>query len=83
MALNIKNDEAQRLSRELAGLTGETVTTAVTVAVRERLDRLRGAVSTPEDRAARILEIGCQISTALPPNTLVIDDLYDEAGMPA
>jgi antitoxin VapB len=31
MALNIKNDEAQRLGRELVDLTGESITTAVTV----------------------------------------------------
>jgi antitoxin VapB len=41
MSLNIKNDEADRLARELAGLTGETVTGAVTQALRDRLDRER------------------------------------------
>ena len=44
MALNIKDDAADRLARELAAETGESITTAVTVAVRERLERLRGAV---------------------------------------
>jgi hypothetical protein len=29
MGLNIKNDEAQRLSRELAAATGETITGAI------------------------------------------------------
>jgi antitoxin VapB len=48
MALNIKDDHTDRLVRELAAETGETITTAVTVAVRERLERLRGAV--PRDR---------------------------------
>ena len=48
MALNIKDDGADRLARELAAETGETITTAVTVAVRERLQRLRGAV--PRER---------------------------------
>jgi antitoxin VapB len=48
MALNIKDDGADRLARELAAETGETITTAVTVAVRERLERLRGAV--PRER---------------------------------
>jgi len=48
MALNIKDDDADRLVRELAGETGESLTTAVTVAVRERLERLRGAV--PRER---------------------------------
>ncbi|MDR3440090.1 type II toxin-antitoxin system VapB family antitoxin [Telmatospirillum sp.] len=40
MSLNIKNDETHRLAQELAALTGESMTTAVTEAVRERLDRL-------------------------------------------
>jgi antitoxin VapB len=36
MALSIKTDEADRLARELAALTGETLTDAVTNALRER-----------------------------------------------
>lgn len=41
MALSIKTDEADRLARELAQLTGETLTDAVTTALRERLARER------------------------------------------
>jgi antitoxin VapB len=41
MALSIKTDEADRLARELAQLTGETLTDAVTNALRERLARER------------------------------------------
>lgn len=48
MALNIKDEAADRLARELAAETGESITTAVTVAVRERLERLGGAV--PRER---------------------------------
>jgi antitoxin VapB len=48
MALNIKDEAADRLARELAAETGESITTAVSVAVRERLERLRGAV--PRER---------------------------------
>ena len=39
MSLNIKNEETCRLARELARLTGETMTGAVTVALRDRLER--------------------------------------------
>jgi antitoxin VapB len=53
MALNIKDEAADRLARELAAETGESITTAVTVAVRERLERLRGAV--PRERRRREL----------------------------
>jgi len=42
MALNIKDPAADELVRELASTTGESITTAVTVAVRERLERVRG-----------------------------------------
>ena len=43
MSLTVRNDETQRLTRELADLTGETLTAAVTTAVRERLVRVRSA----------------------------------------
>jgi len=41
MGLNIKNMEAHRLAEQLAKLTGETMTTAVIIALRERLERVR------------------------------------------
>jgi antitoxin VapB len=83
MAINIKNDETQRLTRELAALTGESVTAAVTVAVRERLDRVRKSDLTTEQRAAKILDLGRQIANGLGANPMEIDDLYDDAGLPA
>ena len=42
MALSVKDPEADRLAREVAARTGETLTQAVVVALRERLARLRG-----------------------------------------
>lgn len=39
MALSIKSEEADRLARQLAAETGESLTEAVVVALRERLDR--------------------------------------------
>ena len=41
MSMNIKNEEAYHLTKQLSELTGESLTTAVTEAVRERLDRIR------------------------------------------
>lgn len=41
MALNIRNREAERLAEALAALTGETKTKAVTIALRDRLARVR------------------------------------------
>jgi antitoxin VapB len=54
MALSIKTEEADRLARELARLTGETLTEAITAAMRERLDRLRADQEMPDDYAARV-----------------------------
>jgi antitoxin VapB len=83
MSLNIKNEDTNRLAHELAGLTGESLTTAVTVAVRERLERLqqnkRGALSD------RLLKIGKDCAAHLQEPFLSIDHgdlLYDERGLP-
>lgn len=42
MALSFKDPEVDRLAREVAARTGETLTTAVAIALKERLARLRG-----------------------------------------
>lgn len=41
MALNIRNREAEQLAETLSKLTGETKTQAVTVALHDRLERIR------------------------------------------
>lgn len=41
MALSIKSEAADLLARELAAETGESLTTAVTLALEERLARVR------------------------------------------
>jgi hypothetical protein len=41
MALNIKNEETEKLAAEVASLAGETKTGAVKQALRERRDRLQ------------------------------------------
>jgi antitoxin VapB len=64
MALNIKDEAADRLARELAAETGESITTAVSVAVRERLERLRGAV--PRERRLQELTRIAERSSKLP-----------------
>jgi antitoxin VapB len=83
MGMNIKNPETQRLAQELAALTGESLTGAVTEAVRERLDRLRG-----EDAiglADRLLAIGRDCAARLPEPYRSRDHadlLYGEDGLP-
>ncbi len=57
MALNIKDAETDRLVRELAAVTGETITGAVATAVEERLQRVRGVARVPA-LADELLAIG-------------------------
>ncbi len=54
MALSIRTEEADRLARELSSLTGETMTEAVTKAMRERLERVRREQEARGDVAARM-----------------------------
>jgi antitoxin VapB len=83
MGLNLKNAEAHRLAQDLAALTGESMTQAVTVAMRERLDRIRKEQNR-EKVLAEVREICCQFRKALGKRRLpdVNELLYDERGLP-
>jgi antitoxin VapB len=84
MALNIKNPEAHRLARELAALTGESMTAAVTEAVRERLARVRRERQVPV--AAHLLAIGRDCAALLKEPSRSIDHaelLYGAGGLPS
>ncbi len=83
MSLNIKSEETHRLARELAELTGESMTAAVMVAVRERLERVRRQRSV--SLADRLLAIGKDCAAHLKEPYRSIDHgtlLYDERGLP-
>jgi antitoxin VapB len=83
MGMNIKNKEAHRLTEDLAKLTGESLTTAVTVSVRERLGRLRRARGG--GLAERLIAIGKDCSVRLKKPFRTIDHgkmLYDKRGLP-
>ncbi len=47
MGLNIKSAEVHDLAREVADITGESMTAAVREALQERLERLRRDSSFP------------------------------------
>lgn len=85
MGLNIKNEEACRLAGELARLTGESKTGAITIALRERLARER--CSRDADALARELHIiGERCAQLVGPGPVATahgDALYDERGLPA
>ena len=57
MALRIRNEETCCLASELADLIGETKTGAITIALRERLERIREA----EARATELRDIGNRV----------------------
>lgn len=84
MALSIKNDEADALARELASLTGESLTEAVVVSLRERLGRKRAAMDS-RPLAERLMAIGrdCAALPLLDPRDP--DEIlgYDHQGLPA
>ncbi len=83
MAMNIKNDETQKLARELSELTGESLTAAVTEALRERLERMQN--SQGAGLADRLLRIGKDCAAHLNEPFRTIDHgdmLYDERGLP-
>ena len=83
MALSIKHPEADRLARELADATGETLTEAIIRALRERLRREQGRRRGPRLRD----EIGAirRRCAALPVRDHRSPDQilgYDEKGLP-
>ena len=82
MHLNIKNDEAHKLASELADLTGESLTSAVTLALQERLARERRR-RRPDQVAARLMKIGSQYS-ALADTGRSPDEIlgYNDLGLP-
>ena len=84
MSLNIKNPDTYRLVKELSELTGESMTAAVTEAVRERLERLRQA-GADLGMAERIHAIAVDMRARLPDDffdTEHGDLLYDDDGLP-
>jgi antitoxin VapB len=83
MSLNIKNKEAHRLAQQLANVTGESLTTAVTEALRERLERFRR--NPREGMAERLMKIAkeCGPRWKEPFRSMDHGDLlYDEKGLP-
>ncbi|MCP5367540.1 MAG: type II toxin-antitoxin system VapB family antitoxin [Hyphomicrobiales bacterium] len=83
MALSIKNPEVDRLARELAAQTGETMTEAILQSLRERLARTRKDQKT-DDLLAEMRRIS-RTCARLP----VLDDRdpdeilgYGEDGLP-
>lgn len=81
MSLNIKNEKTHKQAQELARLTGETMTAAVSEAIRERLERVRQ--KPKKGVAERLMKIAKECAVHLKKHKLMeVDDLYDERGLP-
>lgn len=83
MSLSIKHPEADRLARELAAQTGETLTEAVLNALRERLTREQGRAKTPRLRdELRAIRKRCAKLPVLDDRSPEAILAYDEHGLP-
>ncbi|MGD0831000.1 MAG: type II toxin-antitoxin system VapB family antitoxin [Terracidiphilus sp.] len=83
MSLNIKNEETHKLVRKLATLTGESMTTAIRLAVEERTVRVVN--ERQKGLAERLLAIGKAASPLWREpfrSTDHGDLLYGEDGLP-
>lgn len=83
LALSIKHEEADRLARELARLTGESLTEVVLKALRERLQRESGRRSA-EDFREEVARMQARIARLPRLDARSDDELlgYDERGLP-
>jgi antitoxin VapB len=81
MTLSIRDAETDSMARELASITGESITDAVGKALEERLSKVRRN-SNIEVRKARINELLAIANENMISAPLSDDDLYDEYGLP-
>lgn len=84
MSLNIKSTEAHRMARELAQLRGVSLTSAVTEALREKLDQERHR-RRHKPLSVELLEIGKRCAAHMKRPVKSSDHaamLYDKSGLP-
>lgn len=89
MALHIRSSRVDKLARKVSERTGETLTEAVAQALSERLDRLEAADRDSEQATFdKLMEISNRIAKRLreagveKSSTELLDELYDENGLP-
>ena len=86
MSLNIKNPETHELARELAALLHTTVTSAVTLALKESI-ATRETGSQPVAKVERLRAISARAAARVRATSArdlhdVADGLYDVQGLP-
>ena len=84
MALSLKDAETDRLAREVAKLTGESLTEAVRKALAERLERERRKRGRNKSLAERLDELARECAALPDYDTRSPDEIigYDEYGVP-
>ncbi|BCW90314.1 Antitoxin VapB [Alphaproteobacteria bacterium SO-S41] len=82
MSLNIKDPETDTLARELARLTGKSITEAVKEAIRRDITRADTVRLEMRRRATKAI-IDRVHAQPLGDTQWTEDDLYDENGLPA
>jgi len=84
MGLSIKNDETERLVRELARRKGVGVTTAIRLAVSNELAKTPLPQKNRDEILAKVREIQERVAArgTLPSMKDMDDFLYDEDGLP-
>ena len=82
MSINIKDPETDRLARDLAAKTGESLTSAIKQAIQERLKResVRSTISLADE----IMEISRRASRLPRKSSLSADEIlgYNDRGIP-
>ena len=83
LALNIKDPATEKCVRELASVTGETVTAAIRRAAEERLQRVRRR-QAGRSLADEIMEIAGRCAALPDQDTRTADEIlgYDKHGLP-
>jgi antitoxin VapB len=85
MALSIKSAEADQLARKLAATTGESITLAVTIAMRERLAREERKRENKEALLSEVRAIIDHFASLPVLDARSADEIlgYDENGLPS
>lgn len=83
MALSLKDPVTDRLARQVAAITGESLTEAVRTALAERLAREQFKRGQPADGLAQLAAIAAEIAAMPDLDTRTPEDIigYDERGI--
>jgi antitoxin VapB len=85
MAISIKSPEADHLARQLAATTGESITVAITIAIRERLAREERKRESKRLLLADIMAIADHCASLPVLDSRTEDEImgWDENGLPS